>query len=127
MFLKLVRMPSANGWTLGRIIIEGVHQCYTCEDVVRSEGKKVFGQTAIPAGIYRVVITHSPRFNRPLPLLLGVPGFEGVRIHAGNTAHDTEGCILPGTGHNAVGVTGSRRAFDDLYARIEAAIDRAGS
>jgi hypothetical protein len=63
----------------------------------------------------------SPRFRRRLPLLLNVPGFEGIRIHPGNTQHDTEGCILPGRGHTDTTVTQSVLAFDSLLVRIEAA------
>lgn len=74
--------------------------CWTLEDVVREvpgepvEAWKVKGQTAIPRGTYAVRVTHSNRFKTDLPLLLNVPGFAGVRLHGGNTAADTEGCIL---------------------------------
>ena len=122
MLLALIREPSADGATIGRLSIDGRHECYTCEDVVRPRGQKIYGRTAIPAGRYRVVVTHSPRFRRRLPLLLNVPGFEGIRIHVGNTQHDTEGCILPGQGRLAASVTQSRIAFDALFAKIEAAL-----
>lgn len=121
MILTLTRHPSANGWTLGEITIDGAHQCWTCEDVVRT-GAKIPGETAIPAGRYRVVVTPSPRFGRDLPLLLDVPGFVGIRIHPGNTAADTEGCILPGTRYNPGGVEASRDAFAALFDTITDAI-----
>lgn len=117
-----MRQPSAYGCTIGLLSIDGVHECYTCEDVVRPSGEKLHGQTAIPAGVYSVVVNQSQRFKRRLPLLLlAVPGFEGVRIHPGNTAADTEGCILPGMGFAPTGVTQSVRAFDALFRKIEAA------
>jgi len=127
MLITLQREQSANGWTLGKLAVDGRFQCYTCEDVVRPAGEKIYGQTAIPAGRYRVIVTRSDRFSRMagrevrLPLLVGVIGFEGIRIHSGNTAEHTEGCILPGTGHNARGVTDSVAAFTLLMAMIEAA------
>jgi hypothetical protein len=121
MKMVLTRRPSANGWTLGELSIDGRHECYTCEDMIRI-GPKVPGETAIPAGTYRVLITDSPRFKRRLPILLDVPGFSGIRIHTGNTRYDTEGCILPGRAHNASGVTQSVLAFEALFARIDAAL-----
>jgi hypothetical protein len=122
MLMTLLREPSDAGATIGRLSIDGRHECYTCEDVVRN-GPKVHGQTAIPAGRYRIVVTHSPRFGRRLPLLLDVPGFEGIRIHAGNTANDTEGCILPGLGRLRASVTQSRIAFEQLFSKIDAALN----
>lgn len=121
MKLALSRRPSANGCTIGNLELNGVHECFTCEDVVRPPGEKVYGQTAIPAGTYRVIITQSLRFKRRLPLLLDVPGYEGVRIHPGNTAADTEGCILPGRGFLPDRVTQSVLAFDALFAKMEKA------
>ncbi len=93
--LVVQRRPSSDGCTLGRMTIAGVHENFTLEDVVRS-GPKVPGETAIPAGRYRVILTFSQRFQRVLPLLLDVPDFTGIRIHAGNRSSETDGCLLVG-------------------------------
>lgn len=94
MELLLIRRGFTPTSTEGELFIDGAHECYTLEDAVRP--KKVAGHTAIPAGRYRVVVTVSARFGRPLPLLVNVPEFSGVRIHRGNSSKDTEGCILVG-------------------------------
>lgn len=121
MKLTLQRSLSTSVCTIGQLSIDRVHECFTLEDVVRP-GPKVFGQTAIPAGTYQVVITFSPHFQRELPLLVNVPGFEGVRIHPGNTAADTEGCILIGVDRLTDSIGRSRLAFDALFPKIQAAI-----
>lgn len=76
---------------------------------------KVHGKTAIPAGRYQIVATMSTRFGVVLPILINVPGFEGIRIHPGNAAKDTEGCLLPGIGQSTDFVTQSKLAFDVLF------------
>lgn len=120
MKLVLDRQDYTNESTIGKLFVDGVFECYVLEDVVR-QGAKVFGETAIPQGTYEVIITQSPRFKRLLPLLVKVPGYEGVRIHPGNTAKDTEGCLLVGTGHQANMVTDSKTAFNKLFAKLEKA------
>ena len=101
---------------LGRNAI-GAPDCLILEDRVRLTDK-VPRETAIPFGTYDVVITMSPRFKRELPLLLNVPGFAGIRIHSGNTAGDTEGCLLPGMSrilrNGRQVVINSRAAFDRI-------------
>lgn len=108
--------------TIGKLYVEGTFQCYTLEDQVRL-GPKVPGETAIPAGRYRVSITYSPRFRKPLPILHDVPGFEGVRIHAGNTSEDTEGCILVGMGRTTDSIVTSRVALGNLQHTIARALE----
>ena len=117
MKLQLIRNKSSNQSTTGRLLVENHFQCWTLEDVVRPV--KIAGKTAIPAGTYKVVITESVRFKRRLPLLLDVPGFTGIRIHPGNSAADTEGCILVGSSVSTDWVGGSRAAFDRLFDLLE--------
>ena len=95
MKIKIIRTFKGSEYTIGKLYIEDSYFCDTLEDVVRN-GVKIYGKTAIPAGKYKVKKTKSPRFNKILPEILNVPNFAGVRIHAGNTAKDTEGCILLG-------------------------------
>lgn len=96
MIVKVVRSFKGPEYTIGKLYIDGAYFCDTLEDTVRPKGEKVYGKTAIPSGMYRVKKTMSPRFKKVLPEILEVEGFSGVRIHAGNTAKDTEGCILLG-------------------------------
>ncbi|MDW5417826.1 DUF5675 family protein [Iodobacter sp. CM08] len=113
--------------TTGVLSIDGVFQCFVLEDVDRkleTGGAKIHGLTAIPRGIYPLTITYSPRFQKPLPLLSGVSGFDGIRIHCGNTDADTEGCLLVGNARWLNKVGGSRIAFDALFTKIKAALDR---
>lgn len=123
MNIVIKRKPSVNGTTIGELFVDGVKQCYTLEDQIRPV--KVAGETCIPAGKYNVTITMSNRFKVNLPLVNAVPGFDGVRIHPGNTKADTEGCILPGTAVAADGqsVTQSRAAWTALNAKVKAALD----
>jgi hypothetical protein len=133
--ISIIRKPSAKGATLSTWYVNGQQQCVGVEDVVRGPAEvKVFGKTAIPAGTYRVLLTESARFKRVLPLLTDMPGKVtrfgtrpigecGVRIHPGNTAADTEGCLLPGSAFGADGasVVTSRVAFNKLFTQMEAA------
>jgi len=107
--------------TIGVLSIDGQQECYVLEDVEREV--KVYGETAIPIGRYRVVIDHSNRFKRLLPHLLDVPGFEGIRIHPGNRAVDTHGCLLPGVDKYADAVGHSVIAFSNLYQKLRRAKD----
>ena len=105
MKMLLKRRFLGDNYTIGTLFINGERFCDTLEDKNRDVNrngkfdgreKKVQGETCIPFGTYKVTLNLSPRFKRPLPRLLDVPNFEGVLIHRGNTAKDTEGCILVG-------------------------------
>jgi hypothetical protein len=123
MTLQLQREPSTDGCTIGALLVDGDFFGWTCEDVVR-HGPKIAHETAIPAGRYDVTITRSQRFGRMLPLLLHVPGFDGIRIHPGNTSADTSGCILVGFARQGHTVLSSRVACDALQSKIAAALAR---
>jgi hypothetical protein len=122
MEMRVTRQVFTDESTIGELTIDGVHQCFTLEDKVRDE--KIFGQTAIPAGRYEVTVSFSNHFKKKLPLLMNVPNFEGVRIHPGNTAKDTKGCILVGMTKGTNVVSNSRDAFDALFAKILAAAEQ---
>ena len=132
MDLHLARRWFTPRSTIGQLSANGKDACFILEDPVRhddpltahlDEGAKVPGVTAIPAGRYRVIVSYSPRFRRLLPELLAAPGFTGIRIHPGNGADDTEGCLLPGRTRSVDFVGESRLAFDQLFAWIAQAED----
>lgn len=118
MNLVLERKEKTPLSTIGDLYVNNVFECYTLEDVERT-GLKIFGKTAIMKGTYEVVITFSNRFQRLLPLLLSVPNFEGVRIHSGNTADNTEGCILVAQKKGKDQILQSRLAFDKLFKKMQ--------
>ena len=114
--------------TVGQLFIDGKFaSIYTLEDpVLEILGEpvskwKVPGKSAIPYGDYRVIINHSTRFKRELPLLLDVDGFDGVRMHPGNRAEDTEGCILVGKRWIRDSVLDSCVAFNELFTAMRKA------
>lgn len=109
--------------TIGRMFVDGDNYCFTLEDVVRPDGVKIFGETAIPEGTYKVIVNYSNRFQKLMPLLVDVPNFQGVRIHPGNTAADTHGCILVGANKTDTTITNSRKVFDPLFDKIKTAFD----
>ena len=121
MELTLKRVALKDTYTIGRLFVDGQYFCDTLEDKVRPDGVKVYGETAIPAGTYKVVITYSNRFKRMLPLLQNVPMFEGIRIHPGNTAVDTHGCLLVGINTEKGKITQSKVTFDKLFKLLEKA------
>lgn len=116
-------------YIIGHLYVDGEFICDTLEDKwrgLRSEMSvdeikklKVPGQTAIPSGIYTLEINYSPRFKKLMPQIMYVKGFEGVRIHTGNTDKDTEGCILVGYNTEKGKVLNSRKAYDLLWKRLQ--------
>lgn len=96
MFLK--RIYKGDRYTIGKLYIDDVYFCDTIEDKVRdlSKEEKVYGETAIPEGTYKVVVNYSPKLKRRLPLLLNVPHFTGIRIHKGVSEKSSAGCIIIG-------------------------------
>jgi hypothetical protein len=116
--------------TISDVLIDGVFFCYGLEDADRGlqqnepidviKTKKVFAQTAIPAGRYEVIVNFSNRFQQYMPLLLNVPGFEGVRIHPGNVATNTEGCLLLGQTEGTDFIGNSRMAYRSFLPKLRA-------
>jgi len=117
MKIHIKRLHKTENSTIGEMTINGKFECYTLEDVERDV--KIKSETAIPKGSYKVIINQSNRFKKLLPLLLKVKGYEGVRIHAGNTNHDTEGCILVGRTRSVDFIGQSRKAFDSLFKKMQ--------
>lgn len=120
LYLELFRKEITRESCIGELYVGGKWQCYTLEDPPRKV--KIPGHTAIPAGDYKVLITYSNRFHRQLPLLVDVPNFTSIRIHPGNTAAETEGCILVGEARGKNVVTRSRAAFNSLYNKLWKAV-----
>jgi hypothetical protein len=128
MLIKFERIEYTKNSTVSKLSVDNKEIGWGLEDVVRSaKSKKIWGQTAIPAGRYQCVITWSPKFKRNMPLLLGVPGYEGVRIHWGNDETATEGCLLVGKSYDMKHpdwIAESRAMFNGLYPLIEKALSK---
>lgn len=129
MYIQLVREDFTDTSTEGKMFINGTFECHTLEDCDRFlelDGQKVYGKTCIPRGTYDIIITKSNRFKKNLPLLIDVPQFKGIRIHAGNTSRDTEGCILVGRTNGDLDddfIGNSKDAFRSLMPKIKNALD----
>ena len=129
MRLEVLRDVLAPTFTLGRFSVNGERKYDTVEPTVRGDGDaatvtdwKIPKISAIPYGEYAVTMRASPRFGCDVPILHDVPGFDDIEIHWGNTAADTDGCIIIGLQRQSGGVLNSRMACDDLYPQIVAAI-----
>lgn len=118
MNLKILRKEFTPASTIGDLYVDSHFFCFTLEDVARETGVKIPGKTAIPPGQYEVVIDFSNRFQKNMPHILNVPMFDGIRIHAGNTAADTEGCPLLGMTKDKDFVGKSKLAFEAFMPRL---------
>lgn len=121
--LWLQRIDFSMDGTVGRLFVVGEDRprWWTIEDAVLPSGVKIRGETAIPAGTYRVVLSQSPRLGRVTPELLDVPMFKGIRIHALNKPSESLGCIGPGlTRGPGMRVNSSRKAEAEIIAQIRA-------
>lgn len=129
MEIKLVRIAFKETYTIGKLYVDGKYFCDTIEDKDRGLDnsmtvneilkRKVKGQTAIPTGHYVINITYSPKYKRMMPLLLDVKGFSGIRIHTGNTAKDTEGCLIVGKNKKVGMVLESRDTYQRLFEMMQ--------
>ena len=125
MILTLDRKYKLPTYTIGKLYIDGEYFCDTLEDKDRGltddmtvseiSNIKIKKETAIPTGTYKVTITYSNRFKKNMPLINDVKGFEGIRIHSGNTDKDTEGCILVGFNKVKGNVINSRDTYNKLF------------
>ena len=122
MELKLTRKWLTANSTIGELSINGVFECFVLEDNFPTPYVKTPGKTCIPTGHYEVIVNMSNRFHVEMPLLLNVPQFAGIRIHPGNVAADTEGCLLPGRIRQVDKVAESKLAYEALFTKIKAAI-----
>lgn len=130
MKLTLKRIALRPTYTIGKLYIDGAYFCDTLEDTVRDTNKsgkfdngeqKIKGKTAIPYGTYEIKWTYSPRFKKYTPQLMNVPSFEGIRVHAGNTSADTEGCLILGENKQVGKVLNSRATINKFYPIIKKA------
>lgn len=134
MLLTIQRTKITPDKTFGKLLKDGHFVCFTLEDTVRQvDGQpvkawKVHGKTAIPTGDYRLALENSPRFGPETLTICNVDGFTGVRMHAGNTEHDTEGCPLLGMAIDDNGIVGgTSRPAVDAVKRIVKEARRAGA
>lgn len=134
MELKVERKWKKPTYTIGNLYVDGVFLCNVLEDKDRGltqdmptteiYKKKVYGQTAIPKGRYRVNLdTVSPKFKSRswavkyggrVPWIEGVPGFDRILTHPGNDPSCTQGCLLPGFNKQKGKVLDSQKCFFKL-------------
>lgn len=129
MRLTLIRKWNKKDYCIGDLYINGKWFSNVLEDTDRGlddtmteeeiKEMKVYGQTAIPTGIYTVLLTYSPKYKKVMPLINNVKGYSGIRIHSGNTAKDTEGCLIVGKNTKVGMVTDSRNTYNALFKRLQ--------
>lgn len=134
MRIELKRIARKDTYTVGKLYIDGKYQCDTIEDKDRGlkqgmpetqlRKMKVFGETAIPVGTYTVKWTFSNKFGKFLPEIINVPAFSGIRIHSGNTAKDSLGCLILGENKAKGKVLNSRATCARVLPLVENACKR---
>lgn len=132
MQVTIERKYKKETYTIGIVYIDGVRFCESMEDKDRGlqqwmnvseiQRLKVYGETAIPAGKYKVTMTYSSKYKRVMPQIMNVKGFTGIRIHSGNTAKDSLGCILLGKNDKVGWISNSRATC----AKFEELLNKAG-
>ena len=130
MKLKIVRDTLLPNVTLGKLYIDGIFECHTLEDCDRrleTSGVKIPKETAVPRGTYPVTIDFSVRFQKRMIHILNVPQVEGIRMHAGNSETDSEGCILLGLGRSCNRLLNSRHAVDAVFVKLTLTADESCS
>lgn len=130
--LTLIRKYRKETYTIGQLYENGAFLCNTIEDKDRGLNNnmsasailkiKKANETAIPTGTYKLVVSESPKFKRELIEIVGVPGFVGVRVHRGNTAQDSAGCVIPGINSEKGKVTDSTKYEEILTKKVKTAI-----
>ena len=133
MKLLVKRLYKKPEYTIGKLYVDGRYFCDTIEDTDRDLSqimsqqaialKKQYGKTAIPTGVYKVVLSFSDKFRKTLPLLKDVPEFSGVRIHSGNTERDSLGCVIVGENKAKGMVLNSRATMERLMAKLRGQTD----
>lgn len=131
MRLTLIRRWNKDKYCIGDLYIDGKWFSNTLEDTDRGLDdkmteeeilkRKIKGETAIPTGIYTVLLTYSPKYKKIMPLINNVKGYQGIRIHSGNTHKDTEGCLLVGKNKEVGKVLDSRVTFNALFKKLNQA------
>lgn len=133
MKFNLIRKYFTEYSTIGELFHDGKFICFILEDkdrmldsfwdIERIKKEKIYGRTAIPTGEYVIEWTYSNKYQKAMPQVMNVKGYEGIRIHSGNTSEHTMGCLLPGTTMTTDNVQRSKEATMKLYNIIKLAID----